>query len=395
MKICFLTTVYPKSLAKYKNYISNFNEQEIINILLKDSASFLSFWTKYLQRINIDTKIFSADLLSLCFGKKSLHNKNNLIREICNYDPDFIFVFSPHYYRNIIKPIKEHVSINTKFVAWYGANQGDEKEIFSNYDLVLTNSKILRNRLLELDINSEILYHSFEPSIYKEIHDKNKGKHRKNSLVFTGTLGLQNPDHTERNNYLEKLSAMVPVDLFSDDIPYRKTKKHLLIETRHKISKNLSKKFGNHTPDRLKSWADKSNQPHFPPTTPNHIVRSLSKAVYGRDMLEKLFEYTICFNNHNRVTGDSACNMRLFEATGMGCCLLSDHKSDIHSIFEPDKEVITYKTPSEAIDKAKYLLDNLKTAQEIAKAGQQKTFLERTTQKQVDHLVYYLMNLWN
>jgi spore maturation protein CgeB len=395
LKICFLTTVYPKSLAKHKDYISNFNVQEIITILLKDSASFLSFWTKYLDRINIDTKIISADLLSLFFDKKNLHKKNNLITEIMNYNPDFIFVFSPHYYRNIIKEIKDHVSNNTKIVAWYGANQGDEKKVFSNYDLVLSNSKILRNRLLELGMNSEILYHSFESSIYKEIHDKHKVKHRKNSLVFTGTLGLQNPDHTERYNYLEKLSAMIPVDLFSDDIPYRKTKKQLLIETRQKVSKNLSKTFGNHTPVRLKSWADKSKQPHFPPTTPNHIVRHLSKAVYGRDMLEKMFEYTICFNNHNRVTGDSACNMRLFEATGMGCCLLTDHKSDIHSIFEPDKEVVTYKTPSEAIDKAKYLLNNPKTAQEIAKAGQQKTFLEHTTDKQVDHLLYYLKNLWN
>ena len=87
--------------------------------------------------------------------------------------------------------------------------------------------------------------------------------------------------------------------------------------------------------------------------------------------------------------------MRLFESTGMGCCLLTDHKSDIQSIFEPDIEVVTYKTPSEAIDKAKYLLKNPNAAQKIAKAGQQKTFLEHTTDKQVDHLVYYLKNLWN
>ena len=55
-------------------------------------------------------------------------------------------------------------------------------------------------------------------------------------------------------------------------------------------------------------------------------------------MLEKLFEYKICFNNHNRATGDSACNMRLFEATGMGCCLLTDHKSDLNTLFEPNVE---------------------------------------------------------
>jgi len=63
--------------------------------------------------------------------------------------------------------------------------------------------------------------------------------------------------------------------------------------------------------------------------------------------------------------------------------------------FEPDIEVVTYKTPSEAIDKAKYLLKNPNAAQKIAKAGQQKTFSEHTTEKQVDQLAHHLKNLWN
>jgi hypothetical protein len=57
---------------------------------------------------------------------------------------------------------------------WYGANQGDEKKTFSIYDLVLTNSKILRDRLISLGLKAEILQHSFEKSIYGEILRKTR-----------------------------------------------------------------------------------------------------------------------------------------------------------------------------------------------------------------------------
>ena len=204
---------------------------------------------------------------------------------------------------------------------------------------------------------------------------------------------MANPDHSVRYNNLENLSATVPIDLFSDDVPYRKTRKHIFIETRYKFSKILSEKLGNYTPTRLESWGEKSNQPHFPPTTPNHLIKSLSNAVYGRDMLEKLYEYKICFNSHNLATGDSACNMRLFEGTGMGCCLLTDHKNDINNLFEPDLEVVTYSSIEEAKDKAKYLIENPIIAKEIASAGQRKTLHEYNTEKQSDQLAFLLNDL--
>ena len=87
--------------------------------------------------------------------------------------------------------------------------------------------------------------------------------------------------------------------------------------------------------------------------------------------------------------------MRLFEATGVGCCLLTDHKSDICSIFEPDVEIVTYSSAEEAISKAKYLIADPKSTQKIALAGQKRTLSGYTAEKQVDHLVYHLKNLWN
>jgi len=43
--------------------------------------------------------------------------------------------------------------------------------------------------------------------------------------------------------------------------------------------------------------------------------------------------------------------MRLFEATGSGALLLTDYSDSLNIYFEPEKEVITFKTIEEAVDK--------------------------------------------
>ena len=85
--------------------------------------------------------------------------------------------------------------------------------------------------------------------------------------------------------------------------------------------------------------------------------------------------------------------MRLFEATGMRCCLLTDFKSDIENLFEPDREIVTYKSIDEAVSKAKFLIENPDAANEIATAGQKRTFRDHTTEKQAKQLSFFLNEL--
>jgi spore maturation protein CgeB len=65
--------------------------------------------------------------------------------------------------------------------------------------------------------------------------------------------------------------------------------------------------------------------------------------------------------------------MRMFEATGVGSCLLTEHMDRMAELFEPDKEVVTYKSAEECVEKALYLLDNRAERAAIARAGQDKT----------------------
>ncbi|MFO0210108.1 MAG: glycosyltransferase, partial [Pseudanabaena sp.] len=71
-------------------------------------------------------------------------------------------------------------------------------------------------------------------------------------------------------------------------------------------------------------------------------------------------------------------NMRLFETTGVGSCLITDWKQNINDLFEPDREVVTYRSSSECIEKVKWLLSNPLEAEKIAKAGQHRTLKDHT-----------------
>lgn len=84
--------------------------------------------------------------------------------------------------------------------------------------------------------------------------------------------------------------------------------------------------------------------------------------------------------------------MRLYEATGMGTCLITDWKENLHTLFEPDKEVVTYHSADELIEKVNYLLENDDERVKIAKAGQKRTLKEHTYQSRIKELLEILDN---
>ncbi|MCC7050651.1 MAG: glycosyltransferase family 1 protein, partial [Bacteroidia bacterium] len=75
--------------------------------------------------------------------------------------------------------------------------------------------------------------------------------------------------------------------------------------------------------------------------------------------------------------------IRLFEATGIGTCLITDYKDNMSTLFEIDKEVVTYKNMSDCVDKVKWLLNNPEERNKIAKAGQERALKSHTVKNRV------------
>ena len=109
--------------------------------------------------------------------------------------------------------------------------------------------------------------------------------------------------------------------------------------------------------------------------------------VWGLDMYRALARSRVTLNRHINVAENYANNMRLYEATGVGSLLITDHKDNLHELFEVGKEVVAYSSPEEAAELIRYYLDHPDEAAEIARAGQARTLRDHTYKRRMEELV--------
>ena len=112
--------------------------------------------------------------------------------------------------------------------------------------------------------------------------------------------------------------------------------------------------------------------------------------VYGRDMYDVLRRSRITLNSHIDVARGSATNLRLFEATGVGTFLMTDHLTDLHLLFEPAREVGTYRSVSQCLDQLNYWFTRDAEREEIARAGQARCLRDHNYHNRAEHLVALL-----
>jgi spore maturation protein CgeB len=139
----------------------------------------------------------------------------------------------------------------------------------------------------------------------------------------------------------------------------------------------------NHTPPGPVATALRQNYPG-----------RLHDSVIALEYFKILSRSKINLNNHIDCAGEFAGNIRLFEATGMQSCLMTDWKINLPEMFEPDAEIVTYRTADECAEKVRYLLDHEKERQKIAAAGQQRTLRDHTYRRraeQVDEIITKLL----
>lgn len=119
---------------------------------------------------------------------------------------------------------------------------------------------------------------------------------------------------------------------------------------------------------------------------PAAIRRCCAGDAWGREMYRILASSKITLNHHGDVA-PFANNLRLYEATGMGALLVTDWKANLHEIFEPEKEVITYKSAEECCERIAAALANESQSRLIALAGQNRTLKTHTYRHRMAELM--------
>ncbi len=104
----------------------------------------------------------------------------------------------------------------------------------------------------------------------------------------------------------------------------------------------------------------------------NRIASCYRGEVWGMSMYRTLAQSRVTLNMHVDVgrANNAGGNMRLYEATGCGALVISDFAPDVPEIFQPDREIVTYRTISELNEKVHYYRDHRAEAEGIARAGQ-------------------------
>jgi spore maturation protein CgeB len=83
----------------------------------------------------------------------------------------------------------------------------------------------------------------------------------------------------------------------------------------------------------------------------------------------------------------------MFEATGAGAKLITDDKTNLHELFEPGKEAITYRRPADCLEAVRYYTAHEAERKSIAQSGRARTMRDHNYRVRMQELVGILNRL--
>jgi spore maturation protein CgeB len=207
---------------------------------------------------------------------------------------------------------------------------------FDLYDLIVSSLPNILDVAVSNGVSGEYLKLAFEPRILERL----KRNSEPLQVVHVGGYG---PIHNERNALLEKVARQIPIDFWGYGL------------------------------DNLEL-----NSP---------VRQRYHGEAWGLKMYEIRHNSRIVLTGHiSAVAGRFANNATLYEATGVGACLVADLKENLSSILEPEQEVVTYRNAEECVERVRYLLDHEEERASIAKRGQERTLREHTYRERMKEL---------
>lgn len=295
-----------------------------------------------------------------------------LLEQVKTYKPDVLFV-SNMFSTEQLRAMKEIVP-KAKIVCFMFAAVNDRlKENCRYYDQLYTGSERYVKILSRYHGNVRYLQHA----VCGEILDKIDTSHpRENKASFAGHFFL--PYHGKRllcaANFVKN---GVPIDFAADIMPsYR------IRDLKSLVKYTLKPPHLTEYQKELRE-ADRIVSPYLKP------------AVFGLEYYQFLWDHTVSLNvqaDQDWETGDSGSD-RMYEATLMGSCLLTNQADENRNLYEPDREIMEFESPEDCGERARWLIDHPTEAAAIAEAGQKRTLRQYTYRNRAEMLNDYLQEL--
>lgn len=319
--------------------------EELIQALIKDGFGAGHIFAPTFRELGYDADLVIAnDIISQYRWARShdvtlsnpAHWQHELLRrQVEILQPDFLYLNDPIMFDS---RFIGSLSKKPKFVLGWRAAPVAPDTNWTGFDLILSHLSVSRQQALHLGAKHvEHFYPGFPSFLADTVCDVPK----EFDVIFSGQWSRQ---HTQRNAHIVELtkaaSAQAGLSL------------GLFLAT---LTEGL----------------------------PPEIARYNQGGRWGLEMFRALRSGRIAVNAESDLNRGEAGNMRLFETTGIGSFLLTEHQPNIQQYFNPGTEIETFRDKGELMEKTRYYLEHPDKREAIAQAGQKRCLEEYSIKNRV------------
>ena len=392
-----VTTYYKNFLKHYysKNAgIVNNSYLEQHNHLMNEAFGWSNFYQMHLNKLGNEAYEIVSNAKPLQSAWAEEHGTRSadedlLLEQFKIYKPEVIFFQdSLSFNHSFIRDVKRNVPSLKKIIGWCCSPFTDQQlEAYKLFDFVCTCSPKFVDIFKNIGVKAYRLNHAFEASLLQRIQHENN--YPDSDFIFIGSFIGNKDFHNERIKLIDSLIRnKINLNLYTN-LPNDNSFFVLGQKAGYSISQFL-KSIGlgslAYALPLIKKVARLTEAPRKINFSKEFKQIANPAPLYGLEMFKALSKSKIGFNSHGGVAGDYAANVRLFEVTGVGSCLLTDHKKNINDFFESDKEIVTYNSADECIAKVNWLLSHPNELRQIAVAGQKRTLRDHTFERRAGEL---------
>jgi cell pole-organizing protein PopZ len=288
--------------------------------------------------------------------------------QVREFQPEILFLHGGFAVTPAFRRLLKAEVPSIRLLMGYDGVAADNADMFAGCDVVLSCLEESVKYYHRAGFQSRLIKNAFEPSMTA----LGNGLARDNPVLFSGSVQFGRKRHRERARVLAEVSRRVSV--------------------RYRLSLPTGQQF-------LRQAAGDAYREHRPMAVLDNLVqirdflqlrRVAQSMSCGVDMYRELARSQVVLNVHIDAAGAAAANMRLFEATGMGACLVTDWKANITEHFEEDREIVTFRSVGECCEKIEYLLSHADEREAIAARGRQRTLRDHRLDRELTELAEYL-----
>jgi spore maturation protein CgeB len=374
MKLLIVDALYQQNLARFfaaNPEIARCSYDRQLAAVTRDSGVCAAWWL--VRELNLIPGasavpvIANAELLQRAWAREAKIDPLDgdwfhdiLLHQISLLRPEVLVVFPASIIRpGFVRMARSQCPTLQCAVAWDGVGACSEV-LVEEYDVILSCLAHVTGFYRARGKASSTLATGFDPSVKDQLHNVQP----QYDTVFVGSL-RGDAIYAERFRLLLETSRRRHIDLwlsnFPDWQPWSRMQVGLLRRLQWRRFKEI--------------W---------------ELGKRNKGSRFGKEMFQILGQARICLNQHGNTGGDSAGNRRLWEATGVGTCLLTDWRPNLHELFRIDEEIVTYRGADECVEKIDYLLSHEDHRRRIAEAGMKRTHKDYSTARFAEALLSHL-----